>query len=67
LAEKKRKLALSPLAVEKLLFRDFDRKICLQVVEFWSGRIAEIPGNYCFGSFFNSHACPFGPIARETT
>src|ERR1700730_18204270 len=56
----------TPVGVEKLFSRDFANEIRSQVIECSFAAGAEIHTNYCFGSFFNSHACPIGPPARET-
>jgi hypothetical protein len=49
-------LVQTPVGVEKLFSRDFTNEIRSQVIESSFAAGAEIHTNYCFGSFFNSHA-----------
>jgi len=44
------------VGVEKLFSWDFTNEIRSQVIESSFAAGAEIHTNYCFGSFFNSHA-----------
>jgi hypothetical protein len=44
------------VGVEKLFSGNFTSKIRSQVIECSFSADAEIDRNYCFGSFFNSHA-----------
>jgi len=44
------------VGVEKRFSRDFANEIRSQIIESWFAVGAEIHRNYCFGSFFNSHA-----------
>jgi hypothetical protein len=45
------------VAVEKLFSGNFNDETRSQVIEFSFALDAEIHENYCFGSFFNTHAC----------
>jgi hypothetical protein len=49
-------LVQTPVGVEKLFSGNFTSKIRSQVIECSFSAEAEIDRNYCFGSFFNSHA-----------
>jgi len=44
------------VGVEELFSKHFGQKFVLQVIESSLSDDAEIHQNYCFGSFFNSHA-----------
>jgi len=44
------------VAVEKLFSGNFTNEILSQVIESSFTVDAEIQRNYCFGSFFNTHA-----------